>query len=432
MEPAANIELTLKIDALTYGPYGIGRREGQVIMVPMTAPGDEAQVRIVENKNNYAIGELVHLVSPSTFRREPPCPYVGQCGGCSWQQVRYETQLAAKEKSVEDTLKRIGKLGGFELLPIHPSPQEYHYRRRIRLQADSEKRVGFHRAFSHELIEIDSCLIAEPQTERHLSHAGEWIKLLKTRVRHIEIVGGDTDRAAVLVGKAEGEFAPEDNLANSRFLEQSQEIGGLVLFGRGWRRSWGQGKILMAQENGLKLEMDGEVFSQVNREGNGRLVRELLQWGEFHGRDRVLELYCGAGNFTLPVAICAGEVVAVEGEPRSVENGEENSRLNRLENIRWIRSHVPRAVKQLRERRERFSKIILNPPRSGAKGIEEDLACLGAEKILYVSCNPPTLARDLSALSRRGYRLTRVRPVDLFPQTFHVETLAEMVSSTAS
>lgn len=432
MEPTSNIELTLKIDSLTYGPYGVGRKEGRVILVPMTAPGDEVQVRIVENKNNYAVGELVRLIGPSPFRREPPCPYVGRCGGCSWQQIRYEAQLAAKEKSVEDALRRIGKLSGFELLPIQPAPQEYRYRRRIRLQADREKRVGFHRAFSHELIEIDSCLIAEPQTERHLSHAGEWIKLLKTRVRHIEIVGGDTDRAAVLVGKAEGEFAPEDNLANSRFLEQSQEIGGLILFGRGWRRFWGQGKILMTPENGLKLEVDGEVFSQVNREGNGRLVRELLQWGEFHGRDRVLELYCGAGNFTLPVAMRAKEVAAVEGEPRSVENGEENSRLNRLGNIRWIRSHVPRAVKQLREKREKFSKVILNPPRSGAKGIEEDLASLGAEKILYVSCDPPTLARDLSALSKRGYKLTRVRPVDLFPQTFHVETLAEMVSSAMS
>ena len=175
------------------------------------------------------------------------------------------------------------------------------------------------------------------------------------------------------------------------------------------------------------MEVDGEVFTQVNRQGNSQLVQELLHWGEFHNQDLVLELYCGAGNFTLPIARPARAVVAVEGDGRSVENGRTNSQLNGLENIRWIRSHVPGALKQMSERGERFSKIILNPPRSGAKGLEGDLASLGAKKILYVSCNPPTLARDLAGLSKKGYKLKRVQPIDLFPHTFHVEALAEAV-----
>lgn len=417
----------LKIDSLTYGPYGIGRKEGQAILVPLTAPGDEAEISILEEKNNYSVGELIRLVQPSPLRQDPPCPYAGQCGGCPWQQVRYEAQLAAKEKSVEDALRRIGKLDGFELLPILRSPKEYHYRRRIRLQADGLKRLGFHRAFSHELIEIDSCLIAEPELGRRLSHARGWLSALSTHIHHIEIVEGDEDGATVLVGKAEGEFVPDDNHANRRFLERTKEIAGLILFGRGWRRSWGKEKILINSEDGLKMEVDGEVFSQVNREANSRLVDGFLQWGAFDHRDHVLELYCGAGNFTLPMARRARAVTAVEGDPRSVENGRSSGRLNRLENIRWIRSHVPRAIKQLREKGEKFSKIVLNPPRSGAKGLEDDLVSLGAEKILYVSCNPATLARDLAALGKRGYRLTRLQPMDLFPHTFHVEILAEMM-----
>ena len=420
-------ELTLKIDSLAYGPYGIGRKEGQVILVPLTAPGDEAVVRIVEERGNYAIGALSRLVKPSRLRQSPPCPYFGECGGCPWQQIQYEGQLAAKEKNVEDALRRIGKLDGFELLPILRSPQDYHYRSRIRLQADKHRRLGFHRAFSHDLIEIDSCLIADPQTDRQLDHAREWIRGLRTSIQQMEIVGIDEEGKVVLVGKAEGEFALEDDANSSRFLERHKEINGLILFGRGWRRTWGQGKILIRLEDGLRMEVDGEIFSQVNREANSQLVRELLQWGELLGQDRVLELYCGAGNFTLPVARRCREVVAVEGNPRSVKNGKANSRLNGLENIHWIRSHVPRAVKQLRERGEVFSKIILNPPRSGAKGLEEDLASLRAEKILYVSCNPPTLARDLAALNKKGYRPRRVRPIDLFPHTFHVEILVEMV-----
>ena len=142
--------------------------------------------------------------------------------------------------------------------------------------------------------------------------------------------------------------------------------------------------------------------------------------------DRVLELYCGAANFTLSIAKRVRKVVAVEGHRPSVDTGKLNAELNGLSNIRWIASHVPAAVKQLAKRQERFSKIVLDPPRAGAKGIEQNLAALNAEKILYVSCNPTTLARDLAGLAKHGYKLTRVQPIDLFPQTFHVETVAEM------
>jgi len=420
-------DFEIKIDSLSYGPYGIGRREGRVIFVPLTVPGDEVEVRGVEDKGNYVLGELARLIKPSPQRQTPPCPYFGSCGGCPWQQVQYETQLAAKAKSVEDALRRIGKLDGFELLPILPPPQPYHYRRRIRLQSDHNRRLGFYRPFSHELIEIDSCLIADPQVDRCLGHARRWLTALKSKIRYLEIVSGDENGQVVLVGDAEGGLALEDDATSARFLDQHEELSGLILFGRGWRRSWGEEKILVDAEDGLKMEIDADVFLQVNQEGNRQLVREVLQWGGFHERDRVLELYCGAGNFTLPVARRSRGVVGVDGNPRSVENGRRNSRLHRVKNIRWIDDDVRKAVRHLAEAAEKFSKVILNPPRFGAKGLDEDLARLGAEKILYVSCNPATLARDLSAMSQRGYRLKRVLPIDLFPHTFHVEALAEMV-----
>jgi 23S rRNA (uracil1939-C5)-methyltransferase len=417
--------LRLKIDALAYGPYGIGRHEGRAIFVPMTVPGDEAEIRIVEEKNHYAVGELLAVVTPSADRQEPPCPYVGACGGCPWQQIRYETQLAAKAKSVDDALRRIGKIAGYELLPILASPQEYRYRRRIRLHVGADKRLGFHHAFSHDLIEIDSCLIATPNADSRLQTARDWAASLRSRLVEVEIVEGDLAARVVLIGKIDGEIAREDDAACARFLQSHRDIHGLVLFGRGSRRSWGEGKVSLDCEDGLKMEVDAEVFIQVNGEGNRRLARELFEWSEFGDRDRVLELYSGAGNFTLPIARRAQAVVAVEGDRRAVKNGRRNSETNGIENIRWIDAHVPRAARRLREAGEKFSKIILNPPRSGAKGLEDDLASFGAEKIFYVSCNPATLARDLSALDKKGYRTTRVRPVDLFPHTFHVETVAE-------
>ena len=420
-------ELNLKIDSLTYGPYGIGRDNRRVILVPLTVPGDEAGVRIVAEKRNYAIGELSHLLKPSPLRQAPPCPYFERCGGCPWQQIEYEGQLAAKEKIVVDALHRIGRLDGFQILPILRSPQEYGYRRRIRLQSDGRKRLGFYRALSHELIEIDSCLIADPQVDRHLSVAREWIKGLRTKLRFVEIIMSDGEQQTVLVGRSEERFFQEDDALCAPFVSGQKEIKGVIISGPGWHRSWGRTKIHIQSQDDLIMEVDGNIFTQVNREGNNLLVGEILQWGEFDHQDRVLELYSGTGNLSLPAARRAGEIVAVDGNPQSIRNGKENGRLNRIENIRWLCSDVPKAVRRLVTDQEQFSKIILNPPRSGAKGLEHELASLNADKILYVSCNPPTLARDLSALSKKGYRLTRVRPIDLFPHTFHVEVLSEMV-----
>ena len=346
---------------------------------------------------------------------------------CPWQQIEYEGQLAAKEKIVVDALHRIGRLDGFQILPILRSPQEYGYRRRIRLQSDGRKRLGFYRALSHELIEIDSCLIADPQVDRHLSVAREWIKGLRTKLRFVEIIMSDGEQQTVLVGRSEERFFQEDDALCAPFVSGQKEIKGVIISGPGWHRSWGRTKIHIQSQDDLIMEVDGNIFTQVNREGNNLLVGEILQWGEFDHQDRVLELYSGTGNLSLPAARRAGEIVAVDGNPQSIRNGKENGRLNRIENIRWLCSDVPKAVRRLVTDQEQFSKIILNPPRSGAKGLEHELASLNADKILYVSCNPPTLARDLSALSKKGYRLTRVRPIDLFPHTFHVEVLSEMV-----
>ena len=420
-------EVHLTIDALTYGPYGVGRDAGKkVVLVPLTAPGDEVEVKILEEKQNYSVGELLRLLRSSPARQAAPCPYFGTCGGCPWQHLRYENQLAAKAQSVEDALRRIGKLDGFDLLPILGSPREEHYRRRIRLHTDSADRVGFHRAFSDELVEIDSCWIADPRLEKELSLAREWKKALATSLEEIEISLGEDETALVLTGRARDRFAPEDETVNALFLERHPRLSGLVLAGRGWRRVWGETKVSLYAEEDLKIRVDADAFTQVNPDANRRLREELLAWGGFHHEDRVLELYSGAGNFTLPMARRSRAVTAVEGNSLAVESGKGNCRSLGLENIHWICSAVPQAVQRLKEKGEKFSKIVLDPPRSGAKGHAERIASFGAEKILYVSCNPATLARDLAALAKQGYRLNRVRPVDFFPHTFHVEVLAEM------
>jgi 23S rRNA (uracil1939-C5)-methyltransferase len=174
------------------------------------------------------------------------------------------------------------------------------------------------------------------------------------------------------------------------------------------------------------LKVDADVFTQVNGAGNRRMLQELLTAGTFTTDDRVLELYSGAGNFTLALAKRVREVVAVEGQHVAIESGKRSAQFNGAGNITWLCAAAPAALTKLKQRQARFSKVVLDPPRTGAKGIEADLASLGAEKILYVSCNPATLARDLAAQTRHGYKLRTVQPVDFFPHSFHVETLAIM------
>jgi 23S rRNA (uracil1939-C5)-methyltransferase len=423
----AKNDFTLEIESLAYGPYGIGRMDHQVLMVPATVPGDKITARVTDWKGNYAVGEILQLLQPSPLRQPPPCLYINDCGGCPWQQVQYGAQLKAKEQSVADALRRIGKLEGFELRPIITSPHEYHYRRRIRLQCDKAKRMGFYRAFSHELVEIDRCLIADNRLNHVLPPLRSWLSGLDTAVEHVEIVSGDDPKEIVAVAKVAGEFIRRDDSACERLLHQASGINGLILHGDNWRKAWGQTAVAMRSDDGICLKVEANVFTQVNAEGNQLLLKELLDAGGIEKNDQVLELYSGAGNFTLSIARQAQNVVAVESYRQSIESGKLSAHFNGIENIRWICAHVPVAVERLAKQRERFSKIILDPPRAGAKGIDRDLASFGAQKILYASCNPATLARDLAALARHRYKLRLVQPIDLFPHTFHVEIVALMI-----
>ena len=425
MSPPAAKNPILNIDTLSYGPYGIGRLDGKAIMVPHTAPGDSIETRIVEAKERYALGEAVRVIEPSPLRRTPPCPYVGECGGCSWQHLRYDAQVKAKEQSVVDALRRIGKLDGYELRPIISSTRELGYRRRIRLQVGPNKQLGFFGAGSHRLVEIESCLIASEPLNERLDSLRRWARELETPIEHIELVSGDGPGEIIGVAQADGDFAPRDEERCEELIADGH-FAGLIVAGHDWRKTWGNAALTVNSIDEISLTVDADVFTQVNPEGNLQILRVLLVAGEFQPVDRVLELYCGAGNFTLSIAKRVREVCAVEGHRAAIACGKLNAQKHGLENIRWTAAAVPQTAARLTSRRERFDKIVLDPPRAGAKDLDADLAALGAKKILYVSCNPTTLARDLAALAKRGYTLRMVQPIDLFPQTFHVETLAVM------
>ncbi|HEX9786385.1 MAG TPA: 23S rRNA (uracil(1939)-C(5))-methyltransferase RlmD [Candidatus Binatia bacterium] len=425
----AKNEVTLEIDALSYGAYGIGRVDHRVWMVPHSAPGDTITARVIEERERFSIGELVRVISSSPARRTPPCPYVGTCGGCAWQHLNYRAQLEAKQRSVDDALRRIGKLRDFELRPILPAVDEFHYRRRIRLQVGPANELGFYAASSHDLVEIESCLIADDRLNGAIEALRRWARGLNTAIEHVEIVTGDEPNQTVVVVRASDNFIPRDELACANLISMESGIHGLIIAGRASREGWGEPRITVGLREDLTLKVDADVFTQVNSAGNRRILDELLRAGDFQPNDRILELFCGAGNFTLPMARQVQAVTAVEGHRPSVANAKLNAQRNAIDNIRWICAPVPKALAELKRRGQQYTKIVLDPPRAGAKGIEANLAALGAARVFYVSCNPATLARDLAALTRHGYKLRVVQPMDLFPQTFHVETLAVIEKS---
>jgi 23S rRNA (uracil1939-C5)-methyltransferase len=421
----AKTEVALEIVSLAHGPYGIGRHEGRVVMVPKTAPGDRISARISQSKGSYDIGELSRVMTASAHRRQPPCPYVGACGGCPWQQIDYDAQLAAKVRNLDDALRRIGKLSDFQMRPIISAPREFNYRRRIQLRCGQDKQIGFSSSASHNLVAIDVCAIATEAVNRVLEHVRRCIGRTSSKIFEVEIIAGDRENETVVVASTAGPLVASDALPFEE-LVNAEHVQGVIVKAAGRRRIWGDPRIKVATEPGIELLVDADVFTQVNPEGNRALLHHLLGAGEFTAQDRVLELYCGAGNFTLSIARRSREVVAIEGDRYAIESGKLNAQRHDIENIRWRAAPVASAVATLARRNQHFNKIVLDPPRAGAKGMDRDLAGLKAEQILYVSCNPPTLARDLAALTRRGYKLSEIQPVDLFPQTFHLEALAAL------
>ncbi len=246
-------------------------------------------------------------------------------------------------------------------------------------------------------------------------------------MEHLELVAGDEVDELVVVAQPVDSFLASDESACERLVGENNSISGLIVLAPAGRKVYGRTLITVKLQDELTLQVDADVFTQVNATGNRQMLDQLLAAGHFHERDQVLELYCGAGNFTLPLARRAKQIVAVEGHRAGLANAKLNAQNYRVENIDWVCAAVPQAVAQFKRQRRTFSKIVLDPPRTGAKGIEADLAALGAEMILYVSCNPSTLARDLAALCKFGYKLSAVQPIDFFPHTFHVESLAVLM-----
>ncbi|HJV64276.1 MAG TPA: class I SAM-dependent RNA methyltransferase [Geomonas sp.] len=453
-------EAIVSIDKLCYGGAGLGRLDGKACFVPFTAPGDRARIRIVKDKRSFLEGALLGLEVSSPLRVAPSCPAFGACGGCQWQHLPYQEQLQAKGAIFSDSLRRIGRLEAGSILPVAGSVQSFGYRSRIQLKHARKNGVtllGFFKSASHDIIDIPyGCAIASPllnriagelrpllarlpepeaipQIDLSLGDDGESIAVLHFNGRsplrlseRLRGARGDLpslsglfvlSAAAPAPAKSAGKGRPVPRLAGKRHLEHVFGIDAL-----GYTVPAG----LFPGSRQIRLRFSKGGFSQVNYPQNLELIRTVWEWGGFTKRERVLDLYCGNGNISVPLADSVAEVVGIEGYAPSIEDAAFNAAANGVENASFQVSDASLALGRLAKRGELFDVVILDPPRGGAEAAA-GIAALSPEKILYISCDPATLARDLSGLCQNGYRVTRCRPVDMFPQTYHLESVTELV-----
>lgn len=370
--------------------FGLAFLEGLTVFVPLSAPGDKLVVRLAEIKGKTAFAEIEKIIEPSPQRTPPPCVYFGQCGGCNFQQMNYEAQLAAKVDIIRDCLKRIGKIDYEKEIQIVPSPRELRYRSRAQWHVDSrENTIGYYRRLTHDVIDVKECPILVPELEAELNatrESLEWSNLWSPRFEVYAAAGSDGS-----VSK----YSPE-------IFEPAEEV---------------------------VLESLGEKYSHSARsffQGNPFLIEPLVTAALEGSTGRTaLDLFSGVGLFTLPLARKFAQVVAVEDHDVAVELSTKNALAAGLDNIRHVAENVDTFVALLDEPGIDF--VLLDPPRAGAKPVTvKRLASLGPKQVSFVSCEPATLARDLRIFIDHGYTLDSILAFDLFPQTHHVETVARL------
>ncbi len=404
---------TLDIDGITNGGDGVGRLDGKAVFVPGVLPGERAEVEIVDDRKRFAFGRLAEVVTASAHRQAPPCRFVAEgCGGCDLQHATDDHQRELKTRIVREQLQRLGKIADpnvADCLAVGPSTR---YRNRARLHADSRGRLGFHAVGTHDVVPVDPCLVLAPAAAGVLALARQ-----SEGIAGVEVRGHDrTGALAMVIEPGEGGLQLPDEGENIDVLLR-QPDGKILPF-----RGTGE---LTEQVGGHTFAFDASCFFQANTEGADALVEAVLAAvGDVTGA-LAWDLYGGVGLLSLPLATAGAEVVSVEGHAKSSHWCGVNADAAGV--AVDVREQAVQKFVASFEAADAPDVVVLDPPRVGA-GLEvvKGLAKAGPETIVYVACDVASLARDARALADHGYRLVGAQPLDLFPQTHHVEVVATL------
>ena len=441
--------LTLRIERLSSDGSGVAHSpEGEAVFVPGTAPGDEAQVRIVKDCGRYAFGILDKLLTPSPDRIPVDCAVAGPCGGCSLRHLDYAAELRAKQESVADAFRRIGGLD-VPVLDALPSPEVDRYRNKAQFPVAMGKtgiEAGFFEKGTHNVVPVEHCRIqpacAEQARSAVLRYARRWSvpaydETARTGLlRHIYVRHAEATEQVLVCLVVNGERLPhEDDLVDtlrkavpglrSVVLNTNTRSGNAVL-GETMRTLWGDDAIedILC---GLRFRISPRSFYQVNRTQAERLYGKALAAAGLTGTETVLDLYCGTGTITLCLARQAKRAVGVELVGAAIRDAQENARRNGIGNAEFFCADAGQAAQRLCAAGETPDVIVVDPPRKGLSAdVIEAMARMAPQRIVYVSCDPATLARDVRSLTQQGYALTHAEAVDLFPRCAHVETVCRL------
>jgi 23S rRNA (uracil1939-C5)-methyltransferase len=421
----------VNIDSMAYKGYGVGRVDGKVIFVPYSLKDEKVWVEIVEDKKNYSMGSLREILEPSPWRIKPSCPYFGVCGGCQWQHIDYALHGELKKEILKDVLGRLGGLKDIPAISVLPSPQPYGYRVRVQLKVKG-KAIGYYQERSHQIVDIDHCPISH-------SLVNELIRLLReessffTRMEEIEINVSPEEEKGIFVLHPPSFFSGWKTFGKE-FLQTHPLLKGIALVKKGEIKVAGDPLLHLTifpdrdgKKRELRLQASPLSFFQVHLEQNRRLIETVLEFSDVRKDERVLDLYAGTGNLTLPLAMEAQETVGIEENRLAIQDARFNAEENGVKNCDFLPGRVREILKDWK--RERPDLIVLDPPRTGCKDVIEEVAGLKPKKIVYPSCEPTTLARDLRLFSEKGYYLLKLSLIDMFPQSYHMEVVGLLKQS---
>lgn len=435
----------VKISALSSDGSGIAKVSGYTLFVPQTIPGDEAEILIVKTKTNYGYAKLKNIVSPSPHRIKSPCLYFEKCGGCQLMTAEYEFQLEQKCKFVKDALLRIGGIDTD--VDILGMDTPFEYRNKMVFPFDKDGNWGFYRERSHDVIPLCGCLLGDKLCGSIMSAVSDYMQKYgvpaydeeshKGIIRRVFI--RNTSKEFIVVISANADFLPRSDELIRTLCSVSEKISGIVLninkkqtnlvLGDKNLLLWGK-STLSAHLLGLKYEISPESFFQVNPVQTEKLYSLALHFADIKKDNFVLDIYCGIGTITLSSARKARKAVGVEIVEKAIENAKENAKRNSIKNAQFYRGKAEDLVPRLAESGFSPDVVILDPPRKGSD--EKTLTAIvqtKPERIVYISCNPSTLARDAKFLEQSGYKLQKATAVDMFPHTAHVETVVLMARS---
>jgi 23S rRNA (uracil1939-C5)-methyltransferase len=435
---------TVLIEKLIPEGLGLGRlADGMVVLVRYVLPGEEVVVREVNRKKDFISATLQEVLTKSSDRINPPCPLYGRCGGCDLQHATYNAQTRLKKEVLTESLQRaagdIFSDADKIIQPALASSEEFGYRQRIRLQVDDEGQYGFFRTGSHILEPVSKCLLARDvlntvlgQLQSNESFAG----LIK-HCTAFELLFNPGSNDTVMLLHFKRKPRPKDSILSTDLVNNMAELSIILMQVEGYGLYDPLGQTFVSNppylsqtislgnlEEDINLTWEAGGFCQVNLAQNKNLINLVLDMVQNGPHNRVLDLYCGYGNFSLAVAHIAEEVIGIDGQNSAIRSGKRNAELNDIHNCHFEKKQVVKGIKDLIDAKQTFDTVILDPPRQGAVDIVSMLPVLGAEQVIYISCNPATLARDLAILCSQGYALSYLVPVDMFPHTHHMESVA--------